>query len=108
MGRGRWSRTRPEFAPQFSDTDIVRLREALGAELEQAVERRKTFLTRPVSAPIDIELDADLVGAVGNLTVGKNPFGLKGLFGFSQQRRQIDGIRVLVNRPADTDTWKYV
>lgn len=93
---------------RFGNDDLYGMLEALGAALEQAVERRKAFLTRPVSAPIGIELDVDLVGAVDNLTGGKNPFGLKGLFGKSQQRRQIDCIRVLGKRPADRDTWKYV
>ena len=46
--------------------------------------------------------------AVSNLTEGKKPFGLKGLFGKSEQKKQLESIRVLGNPPADAEGWKHV
>ena len=91
-----------------SNDDMLQMLEALGTELEQAVERRKAFLERPVTTPEGIELDTALIEAVGNLTEGKSPFGLKGLFGKSEQKKQMDCIRVLGNPPADAGRWKHV
>ncbi|MEI7900860.1 MAG: AAA domain-containing protein [bacterium] len=88
--------------------DMLQMLEALGTELEQAVEWHKAFLERPVTTPKGIELNTALVEAVGNLTEGKSPFGLKGLFGKSEQKKQLDCIRVLGNPPADAERWKHV
>lgn len=88
--------------------NLLQMLEALGAELEQAVERRKTFLVRPVATPTGIELDTELVEAVGNLTEGKRPFGVKGLFGRTEQKKQLASIRVLGKPPADAGSWEHV
>ena len=68
----------------------------------------QTFLERPVTTPAGIELDTELAEAVRNLAEGKSPFGLKGLFGKSAQKKQLDSIRVLGNPPADAESWKHV
>jgi len=82
--------------------------EALGSELEQAVDRRKAFRERPVTAPAGMELDTELTEAVTNLTEDKSPFGLKGLFGWTAQKKQLDSIRVLGNPPTNAESWKHV
>lgn len=82
--------------------------EALGSQLEQAVDRRKAFLVRPVTTPAGIERDTELAEAVNNLSEGKRPFGLKGLFGRSAQKMQLDSIRVLGNPPSNAESWKHV
>jgi len=88
--------------------DLMEMLEALGADLEHAVERRTAFLERPVTAPARMELDTELVTAVGNLADGRKPFGLITLFGKSIQKKQLDSIRVLGNPPVDTESWKHV
>ena len=88
--------------------DLLQILEALGAEIEQAVDRRKAFLERPVTTPAGIELDNELLEAVRNLSEGKKPFGLKGLFGRTEQKKQLDSIRVLGNPPAGAEGWKHV
>ena len=77
--------------------NLLPILDALGAELEQAVEWRKAFLERPVTTPAGIELDPEIAEAVRNLAEGKSPFGLKGLFGKSAQKKQLDSIRVLAS-----------
>lgn len=91
-----------------NDYDLLSMLETLGAELEQAVEWRKAFLKRPVTTPECIELDITLTEAVRNLSEGKKPFGMKGLFGKSTQKKQLDSILVLGNPPVKADDWKHV
>jgi very-short-patch-repair endonuclease len=103
-----WTVTIRERLRRGGNDDMLQMLEALGTELEQAVEWRKAFLDRPVTTPEGIELNTALVGAVGNLTEGKSPFGLKGLFGKSAQKKLLDSIRVLGYPPADAERWKHV
>ena len=87
---------------------LVPILEALGAELNNVAERRRAFLERPVATPAGIELDTEIVEAVSNLSAGRNPFGLTGLFGRAVQKRQLDIIRVLGNPPANAESWQHV
>lgn len=103
-----WTATMREQLRAGGDNNLLLMLEALGAELERAVEWRKTFLERPVTTAEGIELNTALVEAVGNLAQGRSPFGLKGLFGKSEQKKLLDCIRVLGNPPADAESWKYV
>ena len=103
-----WTVAMRERLRRGGNDNLVSILEALGAELEQAVDRRKAFLERPVTTPAGIELDIELTEAVSNLTEGRSPFGLKGLFGRSAQKKQLDSIRVLGNPPANTESWKHV
>jgi len=103
-----WTVAMRERLRRGGNDDLLQMLEALGTELEQAVEWRKVFLERPVTTPEGIELDAVLVEAVGNLTGGKSPFGFIGLFGKSAQKKQLESIRVLGNPPADAESWKHV
>lgn len=103
-----WTVAMRERLRGMGNDDLLQMFEALGSELAQAAERHKEFLTRPVTTPAGIELDVDLMEAVGNLTEGKKPFGLRGLFGKSDQKKQFDGIRVLGNPVKDIESWKHV
>ena len=103
-----WTVALRERLRRGGNDKLLQLLEVLGTELEQAVERRKAFLERPVITPEGIELNTAVVEAVGNLTEGKRPFGLKGLFGKSEQKKLMDCIRVLGVPPADTERWKHV
>jgi very-short-patch-repair endonuclease len=103
-----WTVTLRERLRHGGNDDLLQMLEGLGTELEQAVEWRKAFLEQPVITPEGIELDTALLEAVGNLAEGKRPFGLKGLFGKSEQKKQLDCIRVLGNPPVDPVGWKHV
>ena len=103
-----WTVAMHERLRRGGNDKLLPMLEALGAELEQAVELRKAFLERPVITPAGMELDTELAEAVRNLTEGKGPFGLKGVFGKSAQKKQLDSIRVLGNPPADAESWKHV
>ncbi len=105
-----WVGPMRERLRDLNNHDLLLIFEELGNELAEAVDRRKTFLKRPVTTPPDIELDADLTAAVANLAEGKRPFGLKGLLARARsgRKRQIALIRVLGNPAADPESWGHV
>ena len=59
-----WTVAMRERLRRGGNDNLLPMLEALGAELEQAVEWRKAFLERPVTTPAGIELDTELVEAV--------------------------------------------
>jgi len=108
QARRNWTVAMRERLRRGGSDNLVPILEALGVELEQAVDRRKAFLERPVTTPAGIELDSELAEAVRKLGGGKSPFGLKRLFGRSAQKKQLDSIRVLGNPPANAESWEHV
>lgn len=103
-----WPASMREQLRRNSNDKLLLMLEALGSELDQVVEWRKKFIERPVNAPAGIELDTEITEAVRNLAVGKSPFGLKGLFGKSVQKKQLDIIRIMGNPPLNVESWKHV
>ena len=59
-----WTVAMRERLRRGGNDNLLPMLEALGTELEQAVEWRKAFLERPVTTPAGIELDTELVEAV--------------------------------------------
>jgi hypothetical protein len=90
------------------DDRLIKILEALGSELEQAVESRNTFLSRPVAIAAGAELDPLVIEAVSNLAEGRSAFGIKGLFGRSEQRRLLDCIRIVHSSPQGAEAWQHV
>ncbi|MDP2857312.1 MAG: AAA family ATPase, partial [Bacillota bacterium] len=103
-----WTLAMRERLRGGGNDNLLPMLEALGSELEKAIERRKVFLERLVTTPEGIELDTAFVEAVGNLAGGKSRFGLTGMLGKSAQRKQLKSIRVLGIPPADAQSWKHV
>ncbi len=103
-----WTVPMRERLRRGRDDNLLPILEALGAELERAVKWREAFLERPVTTPAGVEMDIEIVEAVRNLTEGKSPFGLQGLFGKSAKKKHLDSIRVLGDLPAGPGSWKHV
>ncbi len=103
-----WTVAMRERLRTSRNDSLMPMLDALGAELEQAVEMRKAFLERPVNSPVGIELDTEIAEAVRNLSESKSAFGLKGLFGKSTQKKHLDAIRVFSSPPSDAESWKHV
>ena len=108
VGQAHWTVAMRERLRRGGNDNLVPILEVLGAELQQAVDRRNAFLERPVTTPAGVELDTELIEAVSNLAEAKSPFGLKGLFGRTAQKKQLGSIRVLGNPPANAESWKHV
>ena len=108
QARRSWAVAMRERLRRGGNDNLLPILESLGADLEQAVDRRKAFLDRPVDTPAGIELNPELTAAVRNLAQGKSPFGLKRLFGMSVQKKQLDSIRILGSPPASAESWEHV
>ncbi|MGH7783103.1 MAG: AAA domain-containing protein, partial [Candidatus Binatia bacterium] len=103
-----WTFTLRKRLRTIGHDNFTPMLDALGAELGEAVEWRKVFLERPVTAPDGIELDHEIAKAVRNLADGKSAFGLQGWFGKSAQKAQLESIRILTSVPANAEDWKHV
>lgn len=91
-----------------SKKDIQGLFLELGQELENSKERRKAFFSRPVTTPVDIETNNELVEAIKNLAEGKRPFGLASFIGKSLEKKVLESIRILGNPANSTDDWLHI
>ena len=106
--RQGWTMSMRDKLKSGAAPDQFELLDVLGRELEGAARDRKVFLARPVSAPAGVELDADLIQAIDNLAQGKRPFGLAGMFGKIEAKRQLESITVNGHAPVDAGDWQHV
>lgn len=88
--------------------DLIGLFEKLGSELKETNDERKGFLHRPVVTGSALETDEEIFEAVQNLAHGKSPFGLKGVFGKSEQKNKLEQITVLGATPRSAEDWSHV
>lgn len=91
-----------------SKTDFLELLDSLGSEIKIAISERKTFLTKPVYVPDDIDINTEIVEGVRNRIQGKLPFGIAGLFGKSTEKSLLDAIRITNSPPVETSDWQHV
>lgn len=103
-----WTRAIRERLRQGGNGEVLGLLEALGRELEATLAERKWFLSKPVAVPNGIDLDMELAEALENLSQGKRPFGLAGMFGKSDAKKALGMIRVVNSEPASIEDWEHV
>ncbi len=103
-----WTISIRERLRSGSHVQTVEILEALGLELQAAVDDRNGFLTKPVFCPPRMEVDSELIEAVQNMAQGKRPFGLIGLIGKNEQKGAIGKISVLGAAPATESDWQHV
>src|SRR6266446_4203446 len=106
--RRSWTVALRERLRQGISDDMFVILEALGDELEKIVEERKAFISRPVNIQAGMETDSELAEAIGKLRGGRSPFGIRGLFGKSEQRKKLSTIRVLGNVPEGPEDWEHI
>lgn len=103
-----WTSDMQQYLRRSSKNEILDLFLGLKGEITAALETRKQFLSKPVSVPEGFESNLELVQAVENLAQGKKPFGLAGMFGKSEQKRQLDVVTVLIAKPNSALDWEHV
>jgi len=103
-----WTVTMREQLRKVTSGDILSMFEALGREIKDADEDRKTFLAKPVVLPPGIDSDVDLIEAIRNLSEGKRPFGLLGFVGKGEKSKKLDAIQILGSAPASIDDWQHI
>lgn len=103
-----WTITMLKRLRKSPSSDVLSLFESLGRDVKETCEHRKTFLAKPVALPPGADTDEDVIGAIGNLSGGKRPFGFLGFVGKGEERKKLNAIRVLGNSPASSDDWRHV
>lgn len=96
------------YLRKHEKSEILDLFFALRDDVQTALGKRKQFLARPVSAPANVDTNTEIVEAVKNLSLGKKPFGLAGLFGKSAEKKMLDAITVVSAPAASVDDWQHV
>jgi very-short-patch-repair endonuclease len=91
-----------------SATDILKIFDDLGAEIQEAVRKRNDFLSKPVTAPADIEIDYEVYEAIKNKAAGKSAFGLTGLVGKANSKKKLEEIRIISTVPNSSEDWQHV
>ena len=103
-----WTHGLQQYLRRSSKNEILDLFLTLKEEILAALDTRKQFLVKPVALSEGLESNLELVEAVTNLSQGKKPFGLAGMFGKSEQKRVLDAVVVVSAKPASTADWEHV
>lgn len=103
-----WTSGLQQYLRRTSNREILDLFLTLKDEILDALQTRQQFLARPVKLPEGFAVDNDLIEAVTNLSNGKKPFGLAGVFGKSDQKRALDAVVVVNAKPVSAADWAHV
>lgn len=106
--RQAWIENLRQWLRHNKNIDLLAIMEAIGSEVQQVADNYKAFLIRPVSIPTDLDCNLTLVNAVNNLAEGKHPFGLKGLIGMAEEKKQLKQISILGEPPNATTDWQFI
>ncbi|WP_288841766.1 AAA domain-containing protein [uncultured Deefgea sp.] len=97
-----------QYLRRSNSYEVLELFKALTVEILSASESRKKFLARPIKLPEAVDTSNELIEAITNLANGKKPFGLAGLFGKSEQKKQLDNITIVGVSASSEDDWKHI
>lgn len=105
-----WSKSVRDFLVRKSSSivDVLKIFDELGAEIQETIKKRNDFLSNPITAPTDIELDDEVYEAIKNKSVGKSAFGITGLVGKSAAKKKLEQIRILSAAPDTLEDWLHV
>lgn len=103
-----WTTGLQQYLRRSAKNGILDLFLTLKDEILTLLDTRKLFLAKPVTLPEGFESNNELVEAVTNLSQGKKPFGLAGMFGKTEQKRILDAVVVVTAKPASMLEWEHV
>lgn len=103
-----WTTRLQQYLRRSSKNEILDLFLTLKDEILTVLDTRKLFLAKPVTLPDGFDANNELVEAVTNLSQGKKPFGLAGMFGKTEQKRILGAVVVVSAKPASTVEWEHV
>lgn len=103
-----WTAGLQQYLRRSSKNEILNLFLTLKDEILAALDARKQFLAKPVTLPDGFEANSEFVEAVTNLSQGKKPFGLAGMFGKTEQKRVLDAVVVVSAKPELASDWEHV
>ncbi|MCC6825475.1 MAG: AAA family ATPase [Acidobacteria bacterium] len=88
--------------------DSLSILENVGAEIESALNSGRKFLEKPIALPDDFAENAELIHAVVNLAKGNRPFGMLGIFGKAEEKKQLAAVKIVNSSPSEQSEWEFV
>lgn len=103
-----WSQPFKQHLYNQSKQDIIDYFNVLKTDINSALINRTEFITKPITLSHHFDNNTELVDAIKNLSEGRKPFGLAGIFGKSSQKKLIEDILILGSSPKTADDWRYI
>ncbi|MBH0064488.1 AAA domain-containing protein [Psychrobacter sp. SZ93C1] len=103
-----WTTDIQQHLANETKQDIIDHFTILNDEIKALFDERTIYLTKPITIPDDFDKNPELVDAVKNLSEGKKPFGLAGIFGKSAEKKSLESITIVSSAPSSTADWQYI
>lgn len=103
-----WTQLFRQHLSSNSKTEIIDYFVALKKEIDALIAQRTIFITKPVSMSQEVNNNTELTNAIRNLTEGRKPFGLAGLFGKSAEKKLLEDIKVIGAQATTSEDWQHV
>ena len=88
--------------------DIIAHLTILNDEIKSLFNERTIYLTKPITMADDLDKNPELIDAVKNLSEGKKPFGIAGIFGKSAEKKSLEAITIVSSQPSSLEDWQYI
>jgi ADP-ribosylglycohydrolase/very-short-patch-repair endonuclease len=103
-----WISSLRAYLKHAGRNEILDLFVTLKSDIDTALRQRKEFISRPVSLPADLDKNDELVHAISNMAEGVRPFGLAGIIGKGEQKKLLDSVLVINDKPKSPLDWTHV
>ncbi|MGP5009503.1 AAA domain-containing protein [Psychrobacter glacincola] len=103
-----WTTDIQQHLANETKQDIIGHLTILNDEIKALFDERTVYLTKPITMADDFDKNPELVDAVKNLSEGKKPFGLAGIFGKSAEKKSLESITIVSSAPSSTADWQYI
>lgn len=103
-----WSESFKQDLYSQNKIEIIEYFHTLKSEINNALASRTVFITKPITLSSQFDDNTELVEAIKNLSEGRKPFGLSGIFGKSAEKKLLDGVLISGVPPATIDDWQYI
>lgn len=103
-----WSSDIQQHLADETQQDIIQHLNILNDEIKSTFNERTLYLTNPITMSANFDNNPELIDAVKNLSEGKKPFGIAGIFGKSAEKKSLDAIMIKSSQPSSSDDWQYI
>ncbi len=103
-----WTDNVQQHLADTTKQNLIEHLNSLTHEIKTTFDQRATYLTKPISLNNDFDSNSELISAVKNLSEGKKPFGMAGIFGKSVEKKSLDSIMIVSSKPSTQEDWQYV
>ncbi|MCG3873048.1 AAA domain-containing protein [Psychrobacter sp. Ps7] len=104
----RWTTDIQQHLANETKQDIIAHLTILNDEIKALFDERTIYLTKPITMADDFDENSELVDAVKNLSEGKKPFGLAGIFGKSSEKKSLESIMIISSPASSVEDWQYI